>query len=400
MHDDILQASDLFLTDFGPIALQLMQQKIVVEKNKAKSMQSAWGAQLRCSANQHSGLRNIRNVSGFDKLSDEEKEKQYGPYQECLKGLVTCIIRAYNATKYEERTAENIPEGAGYDHVLYNYPGEQLGYGQSHTMFQRGGTTADSIMRMTRRNVALKDPTVLKMHTNMFTKQLARIKCYIHDGWPEELELPESTSGAGLTRLNLFAILTQDLRQLGLLLHDDDPGVWTPAAAPSEGTAAAAASGEASGAEGPAAAASTAAEGSAAAQGQPSELASPTTMGLTLLLSPGLPFSFPRSPSRSSYPPHHPFSHRPPSFPAPSSPLSLSPTTLCHPLPPLHLSPCAPSSQSLSFSRPPPSHSLRGSHAIPRCRAGGGTPAAGRSRLVDGGKSSVEVFYTRELPAR
>ena len=220
----------MFLTEFGPTALRLMQQKIVTEKENARSAQSAWGALLRSSANQHSGLTDIRKVSCFKILSDEEREKQYRPYQESLKGLVTCIMRAYNAMRYEKREKSNIPEGAEYDHILYFNPGEQLMWGQQHTMFQRGGTTADSILRMTRKNIALQDKAVKKMHTNMYTNQLTRIKSYIHDGWPEELELPESTSGAGLKRLDLCKIFTEDLCRLGLLLNDDDPGAWTPGA--------------------------------------------------------------------------------------------------------------------------------------------------------------------------
>ena len=222
-----------FLADFGSTALYLMQQRIILDKVRANRTQSAWGAQLRSLANRHSGLDDIRKVSSFNKLSAEEKLAKYGPYQDSLRSLVACIIRAYNAKKYENREESDVLEGSEYDAVLYFYPGEQLQYNQQHTMFQRGGTTADSILRMTRRNVALKDPAVLKMHTNIYTNQWTRIKSYIHDGWPEELELPESTNSTGLVRLNLHAIFKEQMRFLSLLLDDEYPGVWfaPPAAA-------------------------------------------------------------------------------------------------------------------------------------------------------------------------
>ena len=151
---------------------------------------------LRSSVNADSGLPDIPHVANFRQLSVAQRKSQYEAYQNSLKNRVLTIVRAYNAQKYEQRPLDEIEPGTEFSHVLYCNPYERPGYGQSQTLFLRGGTTADNILRMTGKNKVLDDPAVKKMHKTVTDKQFRLFQSYIHEGWPEELALPEYVIGS------------------------------------------------------------------------------------------------------------------------------------------------------------------------------------------------------------
>ena len=152
------------MPDFSTEVFKLMDQRLMAENARDRSLQSMWGASLRSCANKDSGLLDIKHVADFHNLSDSQRREQYEQYQKSLECKVLAIVRAHNALKYEQRQRNEIKSGAEYCHILFFNPFERLGYGHTHTLFQRGGTTADNILRMTGKNIAvINDSAVKKM---------------------------------------------------------------------------------------------------------------------------------------------------------------------------------------------------------------------------------------------
>jgi hypothetical protein len=225
----------LHMAEFYSAVHRLMRQRTHTENERNKSKQSAWGAILRKCANTHSELEDIPHVAYFNKLSEEQKKEQYEPYQKYLASQIVTVFRAHNAQKYDPRRLDEIEPGTELMHVIYSNPFQRSNDGESLNCFQRGGTTADNILRMTPRNViVLTDKVVRKMHKNIRCNQFDLVTSYIHEGWPEELELPElhhtPPGYKGLVRLDIRAIFKKGLTDQNLLLGDDDPGFWVTAA--------------------------------------------------------------------------------------------------------------------------------------------------------------------------
>ena len=226
------------MADFSIEVFRLLLQRINTDKTRNHSLQSQWGSLFRSSVNKDSGLLDIQYVANFHGLSDAHQKEQYEPYQKSLESKVFLIVRAYNAQKHERRPIDEIENGTEFSQIHFCNPFQRLDYGQRPTHFQRGGTTADNLMRMTGKNIAvLSDAAVKKMHKNITEKQFSLIQSYMHEGWPEELELPEWTSNAnlsykGLYRLNIRRIFNRQMRSSNLLLANDDPGIWVVAALP------------------------------------------------------------------------------------------------------------------------------------------------------------------------